>query len=58
MGATAKRIGFGLNSAALACGPRSRSEALRMAMGKVSRLWQRMAQTARFIMTGVPDYEV
>ena len=38
MGGTAKRIGFGLNSAALACGPRSRSEGLRLAMGKVSRV--------------------
>ena len=58
MAATAKRIGFGLNSAALACGPRSRSEGLRLAMGKVSRLWRRTAQTARFIMAGVPDYQV
>jgi len=58
MGAVAKGIGSGLNSAALACGPRSRSEELRLAMGKVSRLWRRRAQTARFIMAGVPDYEV
>jgi uncharacterized short protein YbdD (DUF466 family) len=57
MGATA-RIGFGLKSAALACGPRSRSEGLRLAMGKVSRLWRRTVQTARLIMAGVPDYEV
>ena len=57
MGATA-RPGFRLNSAALACGPRSRSEGLRLAMDKVSRLWRRTAQTARFIMAGVPDYEV
>ena len=56
MGATAKRIGFGLNSAALACGSRSRSEGLRW--GKVSRPWRRTAQTARFIMAGVPDYRV
>jgi uncharacterized short protein YbdD (DUF466 family) len=58
MGATAKRIGFGLKSAALTCGPRSRSEGLRLAMGKVSRLWRRTAQTARLITAGVPDYEV
>ena len=56
MGATAKRIGFGLNSTALACGSRSRPEGLRW--GKLSRLWRRRAQTARFIMAGVPDYEV
>jgi uncharacterized short protein YbdD (DUF466 family) len=58
VGATA-RIGFGLKSAALACGPRSRSEGLRMAMGKLSRLWRQTVQTARLIlMAGVPDYEV
>ena len=58
MGATARSLGFDLQSAALACGPRSRSEELRLAMGKVSRLWRRTAQTARFIMAGAPDYEV
>ena len=58
MGATAEGIGFGLSSAARPCGPRSRSEGLRLAVGKVSRLWRRTAQTARFIMAGVPDYEV
>ena len=58
MGATAEGTGFGLSSAALPCGPRSRSEGLRLAVGKVSRLWRRTARTARFIMAGVPDYEV
>ena len=58
MSVTAKRIGFGLNSAAAACAPRSRSEGLRLAMRTVSRLWRRTAQTARFLMAGVPDYEV
>jgi len=58
MGATAEGTGFGLSSAALPCGPRSRSEGLRLAVGKVSRLWRRTAQTGRFIMAGVPDYEI
>jgi uncharacterized short protein YbdD (DUF466 family) len=52
------RIGFGLQPAALTGGPRSRSEGLRLAMGKISRLWWRTVQTARLIMAGVPDYEV
>ena len=57
MGATTTRIGFGLQSAALAYGPRSRSEGLGLAMGKINRLWRRTVQTARLIMAG-PDYEV
>jgi len=58
MGATGERLGFGLKSAALACGPRSRSEGLRLAMSKITQLWRRTVQTARLIMAGVPDYEV
>jgi uncharacterized short protein YbdD (DUF466 family) len=58
MGASARRIGFGLKSAALACGPRSRWEALRLAIGKIGQLWRRTVQSARPIMAGVPAYEV
>jgi len=57
MAATA-RIGFGLKSAALACGPRSRSEGLLLAVGEISRLWRRTVQTVRLITSYVPDYEV
>ena len=56
MGATEKRLGFGLESAA--CGLQSRSEGVRLATGKISRLWRRTVQTDRLIMAGVPDYEV
>ena len=55
-GATGKRLGFAVKSAALACGRRSRSEGLRLAMGKISRLWRRTVRTVRLIMAGVPDY--
>jgi len=56
VGATGERLGLGLKSAAVACRPRSRSEGLRLAMGKISRLWRWTVQTARLIMAGVPDY--
>ena len=58
VGATGERLGLGLKSAALACRPRSRSEELRLAMGKITRLWRWTVKTARLIMAGVPDYEV
>ena len=55
--AAAQGIRVGLRTAAIACGPQSRLQGLRLAMDRITRLWRWAVQSAR-LMVGVPDYEV